>query len=275
MASPSAEEGRTHVTEAHQPHQKRTTYLVNRPFQLKATAMIVGLTLLVGVPLGFLLYRTSGEAVAIGREAVDIGQTANSASTEAIKQAELLNKRLEMETILRYGNDPALLEQTKKANAVETTKLKVQADAVKAEADKLGKQRDALERMRKSLLFGVAGAIGALVLLVGIAGIFFTHKVAGPIHRMRALFREVGEGQFTPFRPLRKGDELQDFFSEFSSMVEKLKARQKAELERLDKAIARAEKAGADTESVAELRVVRDAIKDAMAKSMRPPPIDA
>jgi methyl-accepting chemotaxis protein len=252
--------------------QRRSNYLVDRPFQIKATSLIVGLTILVGAPLGFLLYKTTGDAVAVGREAVEIGQTATAAETEALTQAELLNKRLEMESLLRYGNDPKQVEQLKSANAIETAKLRKQADAVKAHADTLAKHRDVLERTRKNLLISVAGAIAALVLFVGLAGIFFTHKVAGPIHRMRAMFREVGEGRFTPYRPLRDGDELQDFFSEFSTMVEKLKERQRAELDRLDKAVARAEKGGADTESVAELRAVRDAIKDAVAKSMRPPP---
>ncbi len=255
--------------------QRRSNYLVDRPFQLKATALIVGLTVLVGAPLGLLLYETTGEAVAVGRDAVEIGQTANAAETEAIQQSELLNKRLEMESLLRFGNDPKQVEQLKAANAVETDKIKKQADAVKAHSDALAKQRDLLERARKGLLYSVGGGILLLVVLVGFAGIFFTHRVAGPIHRMRKLFREVGEGQFTPYRALRKGDELQGFFGDFSDMVEKLKARQRAELERLDKAVNRAAEAGADTESIAELRAVRDALKDAVAKSMRPPPIDA
>lgn len=242
----------------------RSNYLVDRPFQLKATAMIVGLTLLVGVPLGFLLFRTSGEAVAIGREAVDVGQTANGASIEAIKQAELLNKRLEMETMLRYGDAPKLLEETKRANAIETDKLRKQADAIRAEADKLQKQRDALEKTRRSLLFGVSGGIGVLVILVGIAGILFTHKVAGPIHRMRAQFRDVGEGKFSPYRPLRRGDELQAFFAEFSTMVERLKARQKEEIAHLEEAIEKASKAGVSDGSLHDLRAVRDAMKKAV-----------
>ncbi len=242
---------------------KRSNYLVDRPFQLRATAMIVGLTLLVGVPLGVMLFSVSGEAVQAGREAVNIAHTANGASTEAIKQAELLNKRLEMETLLKYGNDPKLLAETKHANALETDKLRQQADTINSASARLAQQRDALERARARLLFGVCLGIGALVLLVGVAGVFFTHKVSGPIHRMRQMFREVGDGKFTPYRPLRKGDELQDFFTEFSTMVEKLGERQKAELARLDEAIERASKAGASDQSLFDLRAARDAIAKA------------
>lgn len=243
---------------------KRSNYLVDRPFQLRATALIVGLTLLVGVPLGALLFKTSGEAVAIGREAVDIGQAANGASTEALKQADLLNRRLEMETLLKYGNDSKLLQETKRANALETDKLKKQAEAVKSAADKFQNQRLALEAKQRTLLYGVSGGIAALVLLVGIAGVIFTHKVAGPIHRMRTLFRDVADGKFTPHRPLRKGDELQEFFTEFSTMVEKLKARQREEITHLETAIDKAAQAGVSEGWLYDLRAVRDAMKEAV-----------
>lgn len=244
---------------------RRSNYLVDRPFQLKATALIVGLTLLIGVPLGALLWKTTSEAVTIGREAVDVGQTANGASNEAMKQAELLNRRLEMETLLKYGNDPKMLEDAKRANALETDKLKKQAEAVKTAADRFQAQRDALERTRKTILYGVAGGITALIVLVSIAGVLFTHRVAGPIHRMRALFKEVGDGKFAPYRPLRAGDELQDFFAEFSAMVEKLEARQKQEIVHLETAIEKAARAGVSDDSLRDLRTVHDAMKRAVS----------
>ena len=40
----------------------------------------------------------------------------------------------------------------------------------------------------------LAVTLTLLVVLVGLLGVFFTHKVAGPIHRMRSLFKEVGDG---------------------------------------------------------------------------------
>jgi nitrogen fixation/metabolism regulation signal transduction histidine kinase len=135
---------------------------------------------------------------------------------------------------------------------------------MKAEGAKLSSQRDSLVKVRKSLVFGVVGGISLMVLFVAIAGVYFTHKVAGPIHRMRLLFREVGEGKFSPYRPLRKGDELQDFFADFSAMVEKLKDRQKEEIKRLDEAIAKAEKAGVSDGSLYDLRAVRDAMETAL-----------
>lgn len=240
---------------------KRRTYLIDRSFQLRATALIVGLTVLISVPLGALLYSTSGQAVAIGRKAVDVGSKANDATAESVKQAELLNKRLEMEAMLKYGDKPELLEQTKRANALETEKLKKQADLVKAEATNFAAQKEELEKLRNTMLAWVIGSILALVVLVGLAGIYFTHKVAGPIYRMRLLFKEVGAGTFSRQRPLREGDELKDFYSDFIQMVAQLKERQRQELLRLDTAIRKIEGSSIDSTSLAELKAARDAIQ--------------
>jgi nitrogen fixation/metabolism regulation signal transduction histidine kinase len=242
------------------PDTKRSNYLVDRPFQFRATALIIGLTLLIGVPLGYLLYRTSGEAVAIGRKAVELGTSANAASSAAVKQSELMNTRLAMEAMVKFADKPEQLAALKKANEAETERLRQQAAVVAAEGAALAAQRDALETMRARLLTGVAGGIAALVVLVALAGIYFTHKVSGPIHRMRVLFKEVGEGTFSPYRPLRRGDELQGFFADFSSMVEQLKTRQKEEIAHLSDAIDRAAQAGVSDGSLYDLRVVRDAM---------------
>ena len=62
-----------------------------------------------------------------------------------------------------------------------------------------------------------------MVILIGLLGIYFTHKVVGPIYKMKLLLRQVGDGKLTFRGGLRKGDELQDFFEVFASMVEQLK----------------------------------------------------
>lgn len=243
---------------------KRSNYLVDRPFQLKATALIVGLTLLIGIPLGAIILGEATDAVSIGTEAVDIGQAANATNLQAVKEAELLNTRLKFEMQQRLGGDAKKLEELDKANSVETEKVKTRAAAVQAEATKLANQRDALTKKRRALMMGVGGGIAALVIAVCIFGIYFTHKVAGPIHRMRLLFREVGEGKFSPYKPLREGDELQSFFAEFSAMVEALKARQKEEIAHLNEAIDKAAKAGVSDGSLYDLRIVRDAMAKAV-----------
>jgi nitrogen fixation/metabolism regulation signal transduction histidine kinase len=232
--------------DAEAPTYKRTSYLVDRSIQLKYSGILVALTLVVAAPLGFLLLRDIQDAIRMGNEASDAGKT-------AIGQVTILNRRLETEAMLRYKDDPAALEAAKRANEI------ARRDAEDI-ARRIETQRTALQQKSVTLAWAVGGGLTLLVILVGIGGIFLTHKVAGPVYRMRQMFRDLGEGKFSPYRPLRKGDELQEFFSEFSELIEKLRDRQKTEIVRLDAAIEKAAAAGVSDGSLSDLRVARDAL---------------
>lgn len=51
-------------------------------------------------------------------------------------------------------------------------------------------------------------AVVVCVLLV-IHGVFFSHRIAGPLYRFRRIFREVASGDLTVRTTIRKGDYLQ------------------------------------------------------------------
>src|SRR6185436_522998 len=89
------------------------------------------------------------------------------------------------------------------------------------------------------LLLGLVAGLGLLVICVGLAGIVFTHKVAGPIFKMKRLLRQVGEGKLVVREKLRKGDELQHFFETFENMVNDLRRAQTAEISKVDKILER------------------------------------
>ena len=108
------------------------------------------------------------------------------------------------------------------------------------------------------------GALALLVVIIGMCGIWFTHKIAGPVYKMKMLLRQVGDGKLVFQGKLRKGDELQDFFEAFSSMVDKLRDRQAKEVAQLDIALGMAGEAGASQESLAKVRLVRDEMKRAI-----------
>ncbi len=53
-------------------------------------------------------------------------------------------------------------------------------------------------------------------------GIFLTHKVAGPLFViLNNLEKLVANGKVLP-RPIRKGDEFQDYYEEIRRLLEKL-----------------------------------------------------
>src|SRR5205085_1188468 len=129
---------------------------------------------------------------------------------------------------------------------------------------KVDDQQAALVKQQNTMLYVLVGGLALLVILIGMLGIYITHKVAGPIFKMKRLLRQVGEGKLTIDGRLRKGDELVHFFETFQTMVEKLRERQKREIEELEKAIELAKAGGASNESMARVILVRDEMKSAL-----------
>ena len=74
------------------------------------------------------------------------------------------------------------------------------------------------------MLASLVGGLALMVAFIGVLGIYFTHKVAGPIYKMKGLLKRVGEGSLRVDSRLRRGDELQDFFDAFIEMVSSLRA---------------------------------------------------
>ena len=87
-----------------------------------------------------------------------------------------------------------------------------------------------------------------LVLSVAAAGIWITHKVAGPLFSIEGICARVRDNKLAPSlrQQLRRGDELQDFYSTFRDMYEALRTRADRDVQVLGEAIARLEQTGAD-----------------------------
>lgn len=86
------------------------------------------------------------------------------------------------------------------------------------------------------LLLAGAGALGAGAVL-GLFGLLFTHRVAGPVHVMNLYVAALAAGHYPRLRPLRKRDALQAFFARFSEAVERIRAREAEEAEALGRAL--------------------------------------
>jgi len=61
-----------------------------------------------------------------------------------------------------------------------------------------------------------------------------THKVAGPVFKMKKLLRELAKSNFRVDARLRKGDELQHFFDAFNETVAELRQRQQDEIDQVE-----------------------------------------
>jgi len=76
------------------------------------------------------------------------------------------------------------------------------------------------------VLWAVAGFGMLLVLTVTAAGIWMTHKIAGPLHNIGSVFARIRDNKIPEdLRHLRKGDELQAFHAGFREMYDAIRAR--------------------------------------------------
>ena len=122
-----------------------------------------------------------------------------------------------------------------------------------AEQAQLEAQSSELSKQHRAAALFLLVALAAFVIVVGLAGIVVTHKVAGPVFKMKRQIQNVGAGHLKMPAQLRKGDELVDFFDAFRAMVESLRQRQEREIELLESAIAKLE-AKAGEEQLRQLR---------------------
>ena len=218
-------------------HQRSVkNYLIDSRFQLKYTGFIIMIALAISAVLGVFLYNTSNDVVAESQKVVDENKKVSDVVKMNMKE--------------QYADTPEL------------------ADSFNQEAEKsdnqIAEQQQSLVRHQKTMLTSLVGGLALMVVAIGLLGIYFTHKVAGPIYKMKLLLKQVGDGKLTFRGGLRKGDELQDFFEAFSNMVEQLKARQAKEVELLEEAIGNAKTAGASDDMMKNVVTVRDEMKRAL-----------
>jgi nitrogen fixation/metabolism regulation signal transduction histidine kinase len=123
----------------------------------------------------------------------------------------------------------------------------------------------ALIRSQTRMIWSLVVGLALMVALIGLFGIYFTHRVAGPIFKMTKLLRQVGAGDLAVEARLRKGDELQDFFGAFAHMVQGLRKFESEQLEELD-AAERALSAGRTDDAVASLGRAREVLRRSLER---------
>jgi nitrogen fixation/metabolism regulation signal transduction histidine kinase len=236
------------------PKYKRSmkNYLLDAKFQLKWTGRIIFVALAISALMGVFLYQTSREVTEQSQQVIKQGDALLS---ESQKNSDLVKMQIKEQ----YNDAPELAATFNK-----------EADALDKELQRkhalLQEQGTKTKAKQQTMMLSLVAGLTLLVILIGILGIYFTHKVVGPIYKMKMLLRQVGDGKLNFQGKLRKGDELQDFFEVFAAMVEKLKARQAEEVEILESAMRDAQASGASDGAIAKIGRVRDEMKAALEK---------
>lgn len=226
-------------------HQRRLkNYLLDSHFQLKYTAYLVGIAVILSAALGFILLRTSQAVVDQSQEAVEQGEQVVSLGRDVVKESQKVSAVVQMNIVKDpvYADNPALADAFKTDAETQDERLKEQQQQLEGQAAALRKQSAELTAKQHTMFTALFSVLGALVVFIGLAGIVVTHKVAGPIYKMKRHLRDVAEGHLAVPGALRKGDELVDFFETFRQMVQSLRDRQEHEIALLDAAIETLEK---------------------------------
>jgi methyl-accepting chemotaxis protein len=225
-------------------------YMLDPRFQLKWTGMIIGVAFVISAIMGVFLFRTTSEVTAQSQKVIAQGEG-------LIKESQKNSELVKMQIKDQYGDAPELGESFAKG-------AKELDDQIEAKHKQLLAQQQATITQQNTMLTSLVAGLALLVVLIGILGIYFTHKVVGPIYKMKMLLRQVGDGKLNFYGKLRKGDELQDFFEVFAQMVEKLKDRQRREVTELEAAMDSAKASGASDDAISKIQHVRDEMKAAL-----------
>jgi hypothetical protein len=125
-----------------------------------------------------------------------------------------------------------------------------------------GELQEQFSQADRVVIWGMVGFGVVLVLSIAGAGIWITHKVAGPLYNIARVLGRIRDNQLAPpLRALRKGDELQDFYTTFREMHEALRARASADAQLLGEVIAALEAAEGATPA-AVLERIRQSKRD-------------
>ncbi len=210
-------------------------YLLDSRFQLKYSGFLVAVALVISGVLGTVVWSVTTAMVTESQKVIEESKKVSEVSRMNIKDLA--------------GDSPELLAEFNK------------------EADEhdvmIADQQARLVHRQEVLIESVVGGLTLMVVLIGLLGIYVTHKIAGPVYKMKRLLGQVGQGNLRVEARLRKGDELRDFFEAFTKMVANLRTLEKQQLDYVDKAIDAMDR-GAKDEAKASLGKVRDAMRGAL-----------
>jgi len=156
----------------------------------------------------------------------------------------LLDKRLQLRYVLvvtilsgLIAGALGYLIYKQSADASASIENSMKSDIFANMQDFTDKINSNLQSGDQMLVYKMIGAGIGLVIILSLYLVIMTHKVAGPLFKVSMYFDRMADGRLTVVTPLRKGDMLQDFYQSFQETHDAIRARAKADVETMDKAL--------------------------------------
>jgi nitrogen fixation/metabolism regulation signal transduction histidine kinase len=207
-----------------QYQRKIRNFLLDSRFQLKFAVYFTVPTILISALLGFFIAHTTTNLFGQMQQAVE----ARSKSAETSKELGTCTLNNDL---AKGMDDPALMA------SLETRSKEIDA-AYEAEKQSVVQQQKDLVAQQQTTLMLLFALLALFVIAIGFVAIFITHRIVGPLFRIKRMGREVTQGVIRPPEyGLRPGDELKDVFDVFATMVKALRDRAELDLKAVDAAL--------------------------------------
>jgi nitrogen fixation/metabolism regulation signal transduction histidine kinase len=223
-------------------------FLIEPRFQLKFAVYLITVTVVVAAGLGVFLVRNT-------RALLDEAASALEARSRAAEAShELSNATLSNDLIKKMG-DPVFVAQLQ----AESKAIDEHYDAERAA---ILTQRGELVRRQRNMWLAFVGTLAGFLFLITLTTIVLTHRVAGPLMRIRRMVTEVAAGTIRP-PPygLRESDELKDIFDATRGMMHVLRKQTEDDVLVLSHALERARQEGVKGDWLEDLRTLESRIK--------------
>lgn len=238
--------GRPTIERKGKQERRLRNYLLDKGFQLKYTGIVIGVTALLSAVLGYYLHQqiVASQRTILARNLGAATVVVQPGDTEG--HNKLLTK-IDREITEAYKTKVAVV-------------VKVNNAPAGGEAEFYQESFDD-ESNRITLVLVVSLVVFLLVL--AIVWVYLTHRIAGPVYKLKLLFSKIDGKNLRIESRLRKGDELQDAFESFERMVARLRKdreRRAAKLSEIAEAIE-----GENEESAKQLRKLGSELLDSVA----------
>ena len=201
-------------------HRRLRNYLLDSRFQFKYAGLLVLVALGVAGLLGAALYSTTRAVLAESARVVEESQ-------RVIAESQQVSDITRMNVRELAADSPELVGEFRRQ--VDEN------DRIMGERQKaLAANQAALVRRQAWMMASLLGGLVLMVVVISLYGIYFTHRMAGPIFKMRKLLNQLERGDYPVGAHLRKGDEFQEFFDDFMRLSTTLQEREARHVAAID-----------------------------------------
>jgi sensor histidine kinase YesM len=134
--------------------------------------------------------------------------------------------------------------------------------------DPLGPAVATLEKTRVELLWLLALMQIVILSLTFLISIFMSHRIAGPLYKLRQFLAKAKDGDLSQVLSFRKGDYFQELAKDYNELVESFRLKLEEKTDQISAPIPKLEKAlaQANPEIRADLEEVLNCLKEANKK---------